>query len=113
MLPGFARMSHVKRCLTGQGAPRRMPGSMTRLSRGGGTMPRFAANLSMLFTEYPVLERFDRAAAAGFTAVEYLFPYGDDIAALRAALDRNGLEQILFNLPAGDFAIGERGMANN
>jgi hydroxypyruvate isomerase len=42
-------------------------------------MPRFAANLTMLFTEYPVLERFDRAAAAGFTAVEFLFPYGEDI----------------------------------
>ncbi len=42
-------------------------------------MPRFAANLSMLFTEYPVVERFDRAAAAGFKAVEFLFPYGEDI----------------------------------
>lgn len=76
-------------------------------------MPRFAANLSMLFTEYPVLERFDRAAAAGFEAVEYLFPYADDIGAIRAALDRNGLTQILFNLPAGDFAAGDRGMAND
>ena len=76
-------------------------------------MPRFAANLSMLFTEYPVVERFDRAAAAGFKAVEFLFPYGEDIAAIRAALDRNGLEQILFNLPVGDFAAGDRGMANN
>src|SRR4051794_31758703 len=76
-------------------------------------MPRFAANLSMLFTEFPVVERFDRAAAAGFKAVEFLFPYGEDIDAIRAALDRNGLEQILFNLPVGDFAAGDRGMANN
>lgn len=76
-------------------------------------MPRFAANLSMLFTEYPVVERFDRAAAAGFEAVEFLFPYAEDIDAIRAALDRNGLEQILFNLPAGDFAAGDRGMAND
>ena len=76
-------------------------------------MPRFAANLTMLFTEYPVIERFDRAAAAGFTAVEFLFPYAEDIDAIRAALDRTGLELILFNLPVGDFAAGDRGMANN
>src|SRR3954471_8055818 len=76
-------------------------------------MPKFAANLSMLFTEYPVTERFERAAAAGFTAVEYLFPYADDVAELRAAIDRSGVEQILFNLPAGDFAAGDRGMGND
>lgn len=76
-------------------------------------MPRFAANLSMLFTEYPFVERFDRAAAAGFGGVEFLFPYAEDIAAVRAALTRNGLEQVLFNLPPGDFATGERGIANN
>ena len=76
-------------------------------------MPRFAANLTMLFTEYPVVERFDRAAAAGFRAVEFLFPYDEDIPAIREALTRNGLELILFNLPAGDFAAGERGIAND
>ena len=76
-------------------------------------MPRFAANLTMLFTEYPLLERFDRAAEAGFTAVEMLFPYDEDIAAIEEALRRNGLSQVLFNLPAGDFAAGERGMAND
>jgi hydroxypyruvate isomerase len=76
-------------------------------------MPRFAANLTMLFTEYPLLERFDRAAQAGFEAVEFLFPYDEDIAAIKAALDRNGLQQVLFNLPAGDFAAGERGFAND
>jgi hydroxypyruvate isomerase len=76
-------------------------------------MPRFAANLSMLFTEYPFLERFDRAAAAGFEAVEFLFPYDEDVAAIRAALTRNGLQQVLFNLPAGNFAGGERGIAND
>ena len=74
-------------------------------------MPRFAANLSMLFTEYPFVERFDRAAAAGFRAVEFLFPYEEDIPAIAAALKRNGLEQVLFNLPVGDFAAGERGLA--
>lgn len=76
-------------------------------------MPRFAANLTMLFTEYPFLERFDRAAAAGFTAVEFLFPYNEDAGAIRAALNRNGLACVLFNLPVGDFAAGERGFANN
>jgi hydroxypyruvate isomerase len=76
-------------------------------------MPRFAANLSMLFTEYPFLERFDRAATAGFEAVEFLFPYDENIPAIRDALQRNGLQQVLFNLPAGDFAKGERGIAND
>src|SRR4051794_39442633 len=82
------------------------------LQQGTG-MPRFAANLTMLFTEYPVIERFDRAAAAGFKAVEFLFPYQEDIDGIRGALDRNGIEQILFNLPTGDFAAGERGYAND
>jgi hydroxypyruvate isomerase len=76
-------------------------------------MPRFAANLTMLFTEYPFLERFDRAAEAGFTAVEFLFPYDEDIATIEQALKRNSLTQVLFNLPAGNFAAGERGMAND
>lgn len=76
-------------------------------------MPRFAANLTMLFTEYPFIERFDRAAEAGFTAVEFLFPYDEDIAAIEQALKRNSLTQVLFNLPAGNFAAGERGMAND
>lgn len=76
-------------------------------------MARFAANLTMLFTEYPFLERFDRAAAAGFRGVEFLFPYDEDVPAIRAALVRNGLEQVLFNLPAGNFAGGERGIAND
>jgi hydroxypyruvate isomerase len=67
----------------------------------------------MLFTEYPFAERFDRAAAAGFRAVEFLFPYDEDVAAIRQALSRNGLEQVLFNLPAGDFAAGDRGLAND
>jgi hydroxypyruvate isomerase len=76
-------------------------------------MPRFAANLTMLFTEYPFIERFDRARAAGFEAVEFLFPYAEDVNAIRDALTRNGLTQVLFNLPAGDFAAGERGFAND
>ncbi len=74
-------------------------------------MPRFAANLSMMFTERPFLERFAAAEAAGFEAVEYLFPYEHDADAIRAALDAAGLEQALFNMPPGDFAAGERGIA--
>ena len=76
-------------------------------------MPRFAANLTMLFTEYPMIERFDRAAQAGFEAVEFLFPYEEDLAAVKDALERNNLQQVLFNLPAGNFAAGERGFAND
>lgn len=72
-------------------------------------MVRIAANLTMLFEEYPFFERFDRAADAGFTAVEFFFPYGLDAAKIRAALDRNGLELALFNLPLGDWDAGERG----
>ena len=76
-------------------------------------MPKFAANLSMLFTEHPFLERFERAKAAGFQAVEFLFPYEYEIAAIARELRRNELEQVLFNLPAGNFAAGDRGMAND
>jgi hydroxypyruvate isomerase len=76
-------------------------------------MPKFAANLSMLFTEHPFLERFARARAAGFTAVEFLFPYEYDIAAIARELRANYLELVLFNLPAGDFSAGDRGLAND
>ena len=75
-------------------------------------MPKFAANLSMMFTEWPFLDRFDAAAAAGFAAVEYLFPYDYDAEAIAERLKRNGLVQALFNLPAGDWANGERGIAS-
>ena len=76
-------------------------------------MPRFAANISMLFTETPFPERFARAAAAGFEAVEFLFPYEEDIDAITAGLRENDLQQALFNLPAGNFAAGDRGIAND
>ncbi len=74
-------------------------------------MPNFTANLTMLFTEVPFMERFALARAAGFTHVEYLFPYPFKAEDLKAELDQNGLTQVLFNLPAGDFATGERGIA--
>jgi hydroxypyruvate isomerase len=76
-------------------------------------MPRFAANLTMLFNDSPFPDRIDRAAAAGFSGIEFLFPYDEDVAAIREALTRHGLTQVLFNLPAGDFAGGERGIAND
>jgi hydroxypyruvate isomerase len=74
-------------------------------------MPRFAANLSFMFQEWRFLERFDAAADAGFEAVEYLFPYDSAPDAIAARLAANGLTQALFNLPAGDFAAGARGLA--
>jgi len=74
-------------------------------------MPRFAANLSMMFTEHDFLDRFDAAAEAGFAAVEYLFPYDHSPADIAERLKRNNLTQALFNLPPGDFAAGERGIA--
>ena len=74
-------------------------------------MPRFAANLTMLFTEVPFLDRFERAAKAGFKAVEFLFPYPFAAADIRSRIDANGLQIVLHNLPAGDWDAGERGIA--
>jgi hydroxypyruvate isomerase len=74
-------------------------------------MLKFAANLSMLFTEYDFLERFDQAAQAGFRGVEYLFPYGFDAEIIKTKLEENKLQQVLFNLPAGDWDAGDRGIA--
>ncbi len=74
-------------------------------------MPRFAANLSMMYNEVPFLERFAAAAADGFEAVEYLFPYEHPAEAIAQRLRDNGLTQALFNLPPGNWAAGERGMA--
>jgi hydroxypyruvate isomerase len=74
-------------------------------------MPRFAANLTMLFTELPFMQRFEAAAKAGFKAVEYLFPYPFEKKELVAALRANGLQQVLHNLPAGNWDGGERGIA--
>ena len=74
-------------------------------------MPRFAANLSMMFNEVPFLDRFARARAAGFEAVEFLFPYDFPAAEIAARLKDNGLSQVLFNAPPGDWAAGERGQA--
>jgi hydroxypyruvate isomerase len=74
-------------------------------------VPKFAANLTMLFNELPFLDRFAAAKAAGFAGVEFLFPYDFEKVVLREKLDRYGLVQVLHNLPAGNWAAGERGIA--
>jgi hydroxypyruvate isomerase len=74
-------------------------------------MPRFAANLTMMFNEVPFLDRFEAAARAGFTAVEFLFPYDHPADEIGARLKRFDLTQALFNLPPGDWAAGEKGFA--
>lgn len=74
-------------------------------------MPRFAANLSMMFNEVPFLDRFARARAAGFEAVEFLFPYEFPPAEIAQRLADSGLAQVLFNGPPGDWERGERGIA--
>jgi hydroxypyruvate isomerase len=73
-------------------------------------MPKFAANLTMLFNEVPFLERFALARQAGFAFVEYLFPYAHPADELKSQLQAHGLTQVLFNLPAGDWAGGDRGI---
>jgi hydroxypyruvate isomerase len=74
-------------------------------------VPKFSANLSMLFTELPFLERIGAAANAGFDAVEFLFPYAWTAQEIKQQLDMHGLQLVLHNLPAGDWDAGERGIA--
>jgi 2-dehydrotetronate isomerase len=74
-------------------------------------MPKFAANLTMMFNEWAFLDRFKAAADVGFEAVEFLFPYDYPPEEIADQLTQNGLKQALFNLPPGDWAKGERGLA--
>jgi 2-dehydrotetronate isomerase len=74
-------------------------------------MPRFAANLSMMYQEHPFLDRFAAAASDGFSGVEYLFPYSFDARDIASRLKEHGLTQALFNAPPGDWDKGERGIA--
>lgn len=76
-------------------------------------MPKLAANLTMLFTELPFPERFGAAKAAGFHAVEFLFPYDHAPEQIKQLLDANGLTLVLHNLPAGDWGAGEHGITAN
>jgi hydroxypyruvate isomerase len=75
-------------------------------------MPRFAANLTMMYTEHAFIDRFAAAAQDGFKGVEFLFPYDFPAEVLRQQLADNGLQQALFNAPPGDWAAGERGIAS-
>src|SRR3984957_4333824 len=75
-------------------------------------MPRFAANLTMMYTEPAFLDRFGAAAKDGFKGVEFLFPYDFAAADIKARLDEHGLMQALFNAPPGDWTAGERGIAS-
>src|ERR1700726_494000 len=74
-------------------------------------MPKLAASLSMMFQEVSFLDRFAAAASAGFPCGEFLFPYDFAPRDIATRLERHGLTQVLFNLPPGDWASGERGMA--
>ncbi len=74
-------------------------------------MPRFAANLTMMFNEVPFADRFDAAARAGFESVEFLFPYALPPEAVAERVRRNGLTVALFNMPPGDWDAGDRGFA--
>src|SRR5258707_4438362 len=87
------------------------PASRSNKLQRGQLMPRFAANLSMMFNEVPFLERFDAAADAGFTAVEFLFPHEHPAEKVGERLHRNGLTQALFNLPPGNWDAGEKAFA--
>src|ERR1700758_1840353 len=80
----------------------RRDGELDRCDQGSVLMLRFSANLSFLFTDLPLPERIDAAAANGFRGVEYMSPYESDLGDLRARLQRHGIEQVLFNLPMGD-----------
>lgn len=73
---------------------------------------KWAANLSLLYTEHPFIERFSAAAADGFDAVEIQFPYDTPVSDIRAALDRNGQTCVLINVPAGDLMQGGEGLAS-
>jgi hydroxypyruvate isomerase len=75
-------------------------------------MPRFAANLTMMYGEHAFLDRFEAAARDGFRAVEFLFPYEFDVREIRSRLNAHGLAQVLFNAPPGDWEKGERGLAS-
>jgi hydroxypyruvate isomerase len=74
-------------------------------------MPKLSVNLSMLYPDSPFIDRFARAHASGFRFVEYMFPYDYDLGEQARILDRLGLEMVLFNLPAGNFPAGDRGIA--
>jgi hydroxypyruvate isomerase len=94
-----------------EGAHQSLINATGLITRGHSIVPKFAANLTMLFNELPFLDRFAAAKAAGFSGVEYLFPYDFEKAVLGEKLQQHGLTQVLHNLPAGSWGAGERGIA--
>lgn len=76
-------------------------------------MPKFSANVTLLYTELPFIERFEAAAKAGFKGVEFQFPYAYNLNEVAEKIKENNLEMVLFNLPAGDWEKGDRGLAAN
>src|SRR6266481_4443382 len=107
-----ARICRARRSNANRNDASRNDASRNRTERTRGqSMPRFAANLSMMFNEVPFLDRFDAAAKSGFTAVEFLFPYDHPAEAVGERLHRSGLTQALFNLPPGNWEAGEKGFA--
>ena len=76
-------------------------------------MTQLSVNISMLFTELPFMHRFAAARAAGFSAVEIQFPYAHPARDIRAQLEEHELDLVLFNLPAGDWEAGDRGIGAN
>ncbi len=92
------------------GQKRRWCRTLRRHPERTSLMPKFAANLSMLFTEVPFLERFGAAARCGFRAVEFLFPYEHPPEVIAEQLREHNLQVVLFNMPPGDWAGGMRGM---
>jgi hydroxypyruvate isomerase len=76
-------------------------------------MPRFSANLSFLYQDLPFFDRIDAAAENGFHGVEYMSPYEYELTQIKKRLRTHGVAQVLFNLPVGDFAKGERGYATD
>src|SRR6266853_3866384 len=109
---GCMQASPERICQASRSNANRNDASRNRTERTRGqSMPRFAAHLSMMFNEVPFLDRLDAAAKAGFTAVEFLFPYDHPAEAVGERLHRNGLTQALFNLPPGNWDAGEKGFA--
>src|SRR6266478_4546300 len=109
---GCMPASPARICRARRSNANRSHASRNRTERTRGqSMPRFAANLSMMFNEVPFLDRFDAAAKAGFTSVEFLFPYDHPAEVVGQRLKAAGLTQALFNLPPGDWAAGEKGFA--
>src|SRR5690606_17591057 len=105
-------IAYAKRIGDGPRRTSRVSASITSShSVRSDAMPKFAANLTMLYNEVDFLDRFAAAAKDGFKGVEYLFPYAYPKEQLAEKLQQNGLTQVLHNLPAGDWAGGERGIA--